>query len=64
MEKRYVVTVEFYIYANSDEEAITKGKEFCKSQDKVNDNKCSLEKLVELPFGSLTNRQINILPEF
>jgi len=60
MKKRYVAVVEFYVYAETDEKAIEQAKDFCKSQDRVNDNKCSLTNLVEQPFGTLTNRQIYI----
>lgn len=55
-DKRYVAVVEFYVYAKTDEEATEKAKAMCKEQDKKNDDRCSLVKLVEQPFATLGSR--------
>lgn len=57
-EKRYVVRTEFYIYAKSDDEAISQAKDHCTKQDRREDDGCSIVLLVEQPFGTIGNRPI------
>jgi hypothetical protein len=57
-EKRYVAVVSYYVWANSDEEAINKVKLQCKAQDLKNDDHCELIELVEQPFATLGNRPV------
>lgn len=56
-EKRYVAVIDFYIYANSDEEAKKKAQTMCTQIDD-GENECSVIKLAEQPTGSLDNRVI------
>jgi len=60
--KRYVVTFDMYIWADTDADAIKQGKKFAKeiSEKDDSDNGCSMLELVEQPFGTLTNRKIKI----
>lgn len=59
MEKRYVVTIDFYLFAESDEQAIEKAKSFCEQEKESKDNCCSVVSIHENNFGSLNSRQIN-----
>lgn len=58
--KRYVATVEFYVWADSDMEATNQAKSLCKEQDAKADNRCELVSLVEQPFGILGNRSVKL----
>lgn len=60
MEKRYVAVIDFYVWAESDEEATKKVRDLCKIQDAKNDDKCSLIELAEQPFGTLSSRKVYI----
>ena len=57
-QKRYVAVVEFYIWAESDEQATQQVEALCKEQAKKNDDACQLIKLVEQPFGTVGNRVV------
>lgn len=59
-QKRYVATADFYVYADTDEEAIQKAKSIAKAQDIKYDDRCSLIELCEQPTGTIINRQIDI----
>ena len=56
--RRYVVRTEFYVWAESDSDAINQAKEITRSQDQEKDDRCDVVKIVEQPFGSLTNREV------
>ena len=57
-EKRYVATVNFYVYAKSDKEALEQMEKFCDKQITKEDNQCSLVNLYEQPFGTTISRNI------
>lgn len=59
-EKRFVAQIDFYVYANSDEEAKQKAEAICKGMRNEQDNHATLNELVEQPFGTLGNRKINL----
>lgn len=56
--KRYVAVVEFYVWAETDDEAIELAKAVCKKQNDEKDNNCELVNLVEQPVGTFGNRQV------
>lgn len=56
-QKRYVALVDFYVWANDDNDAINKTKEMCASFGE-DDNQCDVIKLVEQPFGSMKSRTV------
>jgi len=56
--KRYVVTIEFYMWAKDDETVIAKANEFAKEMDLNTDNRCSVVEIVEQPFATTGNRPV------
>jgi len=57
-KKRYVVTIDFYIYAESDEQAKEKAKQFVDDVQFVVDkteNNASVVSINEAPFGKIGN---------
>lgn len=57
--KRYIATIEAFVYAEDDKEAIEKSKKLAKWAN-VDDNNSSLIDLVAQDFGSTKNRQVKI----
>ena len=57
-KKRYIASVDYYVYANSDKEAIEMCKLKCKEQDANNDDKCALLSIIEQPFGTFSTKII------
>ena len=55
---RYTVEVDFYIWADSDVEAILKANEFAKEQDMKEDNQCVVRSVSSSPFASLISNTI------
>lgn len=60
MEKRYVAIMDFYIYSESDEDAIAQATKMAELLSEKDDNRCKIMQLVEQPFGTLTHRKIKI----
>ena len=58
MEKRYTVTADFYLYAESDEEAKEKASNWAYWQRKEHDNQANVLEIHETPFASLTARKL------
>jgi hypothetical protein len=56
--KRYAVTIDLYVYANSDEQAIKQSDDIAKQMDLDNDNKASVQSIHEQSFGQLTSRKV------
>jgi len=56
--KRYVGTIEMYVWAENDDQAIDNLSELCKEQRRLNNNDCSVVGLVEQPTGTLGNRVV------
>jgi len=52
--ERYVMTMEFYIYAPTDEKAKSLAKYVAERQKMKFDNRCGVTSLKMAPFGSLT----------
>lgn len=59
-EKRYVLTMDMYLYAGSDKSAIKQAKKLVKELDKKGDNLPAILSLDESPFGSLEIREVEI----
>ena len=56
--KRYVVTIEMYVYAENDASAKAIAESKAKKEREYNDNRCSVSGIVEQPFGSLKVRKV------
>jgi hypothetical protein len=56
--KRYSVTIDLYVYAASDEDAIKQADDVAKQMDLDNDNKASVQSIHEQSFGQLTSRKV------
>lgn len=60
MKTRYVAVIDFYVYADNDQQAEEKAKAICKELRNKDDNHATLQELVEQPFGVFGNRPIEI----
>jgi hypothetical protein len=56
--KRYAVTIDLYVYAESDEDAIKQSEQIAKQMDLDNDNKATVQSIHEQSFGKLTSRKV------
>ena len=56
--KRYVVTMDMYVYARDDKHAMSKANMIADRQDKQYCNQCQVLDIYEMPFGSLISRPI------
>ena len=59
-KKRYLLAIDFFIYAEDDEKAIELSEKIISDKNKKEDNQTRLIVLYEFPFGTLTNRPIKI----
>jgi hypothetical protein len=57
---RYIATMEFYVVADSDAEAIRRAVNIAKELDERKSNLAEIIGLEEYPYGSLTSREIDI----
>lgn len=57
--KRYVVTLEMYVYAENDASAKAIAESKAKKEREYNDNRCSVSNIVEQPFGSFKVRSVS-----
>lgn len=55
---RYVVTLDAYLWAESDKQAKRKAKKYAAKLNELDDCRPSVIGLWEQPFGTLTNRAI------
>lgn len=55
---RYLVTVQFYIHADSDEDAKRQADQITFDRRKKYDDHCQVVGLLEQPFGKLGNRRV------
>lgn len=63
-EKRYILTLDAYIYASSEEEAKQKAFEMVDIVKKIDDNNASVVSLMASSFGQIrNNEEINILKD-
>lgn len=51
--KRYTLTVDLYIYANTDDEAIKEAKKVIDTLENKDDCKAEILSIHETPFGSI-----------
>ena len=57
-QKRYTLTVDFYIYADDDEMAIKLAEEFIRKQNSRLDNSTGIKSIDKTPFGTKYSRNI------
>lgn len=58
--KRYVVTMDFYLYAENDDEAVKEALKIAYEEDKKHDNKCTVVSINEQPTGRLGFREVKL----
>lgn len=56
--KRYSLTLDLYIYATDDQEAVTKAIQVAKEVKSKEDNCAEVQSIDEIKFGSLKARNI------
>ena len=61
MIKRYVITVDFYAYSESDEEIIKEANFYVESENLVNDNRMSVVSICQQNFGEFGGRKVDLL---
>lgn len=59
-EKRYVVQISAYVYADNDEQAKVIASKYCDAINQLDDVKATTDTLVEAPFGSMSTRNIRL----
>ena len=59
-EKRYVVTVSLYMWAESDDEVNKQAEVLAKSINDKHDARCSVDEIVEQPQGTIGNREVKV----
>ena len=57
---RYVANMEFYVYANSDEEAKIKSQSMAKEMEMKLDNQAKITKIIKQSFGTLGNNPLDL----
>ena len=57
-EKRYVVTVELYMYDTDDKAVIKQAEKLAKDLQKKDDNQASIVGIVEQKVGTMGNRKV------
>lgn len=57
--KRYSVTLDLYIDARNDREALVKAAQFAEVQRNLYDNQAQILSVDETPFGSLQTRNVH-----
>lgn len=53
IKKRYVATVDYYVWADNEEEALKKVENNCEKQRLKHDDSCKMVGIVEQKFGTL-----------
>lgn len=59
-DKRYTVTVQMYVWAANDKEAIQEAKSIVEDEIRENDNNCRLISVTENEFGSMPEREVKL----
>lgn len=62
-KSRYVLGIEFFVYAENDKDAIAQATQLCKRNHQEMDNACIIKRLAAIPFGSLQARDIELTDE-
>jgi len=58
-EKRYTVTLDAYLWARNDREAMVKAAKIAEFLQKLDDNQAKVLELHETPFTSMTAREVH-----
>ena len=58
-DKRYTITLDAYLYARNDREAMVKAVQFVESLNEAEDNQAKVLELSETPFATLSSRLIH-----
>lgn len=58
-EKRYTVTLDAYLYARTDREAMVKAAKISAFLQTLEDNRAQVLELHETPFATLTAREVH-----
>ena len=62
MEKRYVVTMDLYVFAENDSDAIANAHKLANTIDNIDTNECKVIEIAEQPFGKIGNRKVVLTP--
>ena len=62
MEKRYVVTMDLYVFADNDADAIAKSYKLADKIGEIESNGCAVVDICEQPFGVIGNRKVVLTP--
>jgi len=57
-EKRFVVTLELYMYDTDDKSVIKQAEKLAKDLQRKDDNQASITGIVEQQFGKMGNRKV------
>lgn len=57
---RYAVTIDLYLWANSDEEAREQAKKLCRKLNRAEDCDAAPISLHTAPFGSMKNEEVKL----
>ncbi|OHB99882.1 MAG: hypothetical protein A2Z57_11200 [Planctomycetes bacterium RIFCSPHIGHO2_12_39_6] len=60
IQKRYIATASFYVYAESDVRAIELCEKIVKTERDLYDNRYSVDCIEEKPFGKFVARKLDI----
>ena len=58
-EERYVVTMDFYVWGKSDQEAIENAKQIAREMDAKMDNEPSIKSIDKQPFGTMGSTSVD-----
>lgn len=58
--KRFAVTTDFYIFAESEEEAVSMAMEHCELQRKKNDDGCDIVEVYHQPQGTINSYLVDV----
>jgi len=59
-EVRYVATMEYYIWAHSDSEALAQAKAQATEMNMKNDNQAAITGMVKQPHGTMGNSSVDL----
>ena len=58
--KRYAVTIDLYVHAENDQDALQQAQAMAETVNGKEDNQASVLELSEIPFGSIKARKVDL----
>lgn len=59
-KKRFIAVVSYYVYADTQEQAIEDAQRRCDEQRRKEDDRCTLDEFYEMPYAALKPIKIKI----